>query len=41
MNFAQVERGTHLLAEKVYDAWNAIGTNDPSVQVPAQFSNPA
>src|SRR4051794_17584837 len=34
MNFAQVERGTHLLAEKVYDAWTAIGSGDQSVQVP-------
>src|SRR4051794_24577664 len=33
-NFAQVERGTHLLAEKVYDAWTAIGNGDASVQVP-------
>jgi hypothetical protein len=34
MNFAQAERGTHLLAEKVFDAWTAIGAGDPSVQVP-------
>src|SRR3954462_12734752 len=34
MNFAQVERGTHLLAEKVYDAFTAIGNGDSSVQVP-------
>jgi hypothetical protein len=34
MNFAQVERGTHLLAEKVYSAWKAIGDRDASVQVP-------
>jgi hypothetical protein len=33
MNFAQAERGTHLLAEKVYDAWQAIGADDPSVQM--------
>jgi hypothetical protein len=36
MNFAQAERGTHLLAEKVFDAWTAIGSGDPSVQVPYQ-----
>src|SRR4051795_7760389 len=36
MNFAQVERGTHLLAEKVYGAWTAIGSGDASVQVPYQ-----
>src|SRR3954469_8786707 len=35
-NFAQVERGTHLLAEKVYDAFTAIGNGDASVQVPFQ-----
>src|SRR4051794_7541671 len=35
-NFAQVERGTHLLAEKVYDAWSAIGDGASSVQVPLQ-----
>src|SRR5213079_3410410 len=39
MNFAQAERGTHLLAERVVDAWNAIGAGDPSVQVPYQ-TNP-
>src|SRR3954470_19501474 len=33
-NFAQVERGTHLLAEKVVDAWNAIGSGNSSVQAP-------
>src|SRR3954466_6590882 len=33
-NFAQVERGTHLLAEKVTAAWNAIGSGDASVQAP-------
>ncbi|HET6816108.1 MAG TPA: hypothetical protein VFH66_02645 [Mycobacteriales bacterium] len=38
-NFAQAERGTHLLAEKVVDAWNAIGNGDPSVQVPYE-TNP-
>jgi hypothetical protein len=26
--YAQAERGTHLLAEKVIDAWKAIGRND-------------
>src|SRR4051794_15685117 len=35
-NFAQAERGTHLLAEQVYDAWSAIGDGDSSVQVPLQ-----
>ena len=39
MNFAQAERGTHLLAEKVVDAWNAIGAQDQSVQMPYE-NNP-
>ena len=33
MNPAQVERGTHVMAEKVADAWTAIGDDDPSVQM--------
>ena len=32
--YAQAERGTHLMAERVVDAWNAIEAGDPSVQAP-------
>jgi hypothetical protein len=40
--YAQAERGTHLMAERVVAAWNAIGSNDSSVQAPydADTSNP-
>src|SRR4051794_33781896 len=37
MGYAQAERGTHLLAEKVLDAWNAIGGADNGVAVQAPF----
>jgi len=32
--YAQAERGTHLMAERVVDAFNAIGNGDPTVQAP-------
>jgi hypothetical protein len=34
MGYAQAERGTHLLAEQVVAAWQAIGKGDASVQSP-------
>jgi hypothetical protein len=34
--YAQAERGTHLMAERVVDAWKAIGAGDGSVQAPYQ-----
>ena len=39
MGYAQAERGTHLLANRVLDAWNAIGgaQNGVPVQVPYQY----
>src|SRR4051794_29319650 len=42
MGFAQAERGTHLMAERVLAAWNAIGgaSNGVAVQVPYP-ANPA
>ncbi|HMC69013.1 MAG TPA: hypothetical protein VKJ07_07660, partial [Mycobacteriales bacterium] len=39
MGYAQAERGTHLLAEKVLDAWNAIGGADNGVAVQAPFTS--
>ena len=40
--YAQAERGTHLMAERVVDAFNAIGNSDASVQAPynADTTNP-
>ncbi|HEU5033624.1 MAG TPA: hypothetical protein VFT62_02590 [Mycobacteriales bacterium] len=42
MGYAQAERGTHLLAEQVIAAWNAIGgaNNGITVQVPYQSDPP-
>lgn len=34
MGYAQAERGTHLLAQRVLAAWRAIGDDDADVQVP-------
>jgi hypothetical protein len=34
MGYAQADRGTHLLAEQVVTAWNAIGRGDRTVQSP-------
>ena len=42
MGYAQAERGTHLMAERVMDAWQAIGgaSNGVAVQSPYQTDQP-